>query len=550
MTMKVFAFITILCLTVSCSSAKRELRNIESFINDRPDSALLVLQSFEGSDLKPRETKALYALLLSQALDKNYIDVATDSLINIALAFYDNSRDRMHLMLTYYYAGRVAFNAGDYQRAAIYGIQASDLAEQLGNHFYAGLIFRLMADTYSEVWNYAKTLDYCRKATSSFISAGKPDYAMFSEMSVAKVLMSIRRFDECLSKLDSIKNEYGLENPYICSDYHALRTIVAAQEGKDDTVLSEFRCWERMGIPDNNLLVYNNIALSFQRLEKKDSVDKYMSLARQNINSVEDSLQCASYIPVLDYIQKHYKDAYEKLSESNKNENGLLVHHLSGVVDSSISNYWKQENSAKDLKVRHSKMKTWSAIIISLLIVYLLMQYALKKNRAAKAYHSKLLSAAEDIERLSMEVKTKEIAYRQFVHKRQLLINDILHAFNASGKGRDTKRVYMAIEDLLQAMQYNREGFINLEVELNNVYSGLLDKLKNTFPALREEEYALLVYWFYGFSQETVSLLTNLSVANLYNLKTAWKSKFIKLGTPDGDMFASLLNVSRARRSQ
>ncbi len=135
------------------------------------------------------------------------------------------------------------------------------------------------------------------------------------------------------------------------------------------------------------------------------------------------------------------------------------------------------------------------------------------------------------------------------MHKRQLLINDIFHAYNGSENGKNAK-LRLMIEDMLQSMLYQREGFVKIEQELNTVYPGLLDVLKDSYPVLDKEEYALLVYWFYGFSQETVSLLTNLSVANLYNLKTAWKSKFIKLGTPDGDMFASLLNVSRARRSQ
>ena len=64
------------------------LKNVESYISDRPDSALTVIQSIGADDLSSRELKAKHALLLSQALDKNFIDLTSDSLINIAVDYY------------------------------------------------------------------------------------------------------------------------------------------------------------------------------------------------------------------------------------------------------------------------------------------------------------------------------------------------------------------------------------------------------------------------------------------------------------------------------
>ena len=47
---------------------------VESFIEERPDSALTVLQGMNKEALSGKEEEAKHALLLSMALDKNVID--------------------------------------------------------------------------------------------------------------------------------------------------------------------------------------------------------------------------------------------------------------------------------------------------------------------------------------------------------------------------------------------------------------------------------------------------------------------------------------------
>ena len=51
--------------------------------------------------------KAKYALLLTQAEDKNYILHTSDSLINIAVCYYDSIQDTDLSAKSHYYLGRV-----------------------------------------------------------------------------------------------------------------------------------------------------------------------------------------------------------------------------------------------------------------------------------------------------------------------------------------------------------------------------------------------------------------------------------------------------------
>ena len=107
----VLAAITI----VSCNGARKSetfrlLEDVDSYIEARPDSALAVLEGIDKSELTSKELEAKYALLLSQALDKNYIDLQSDSIIAPAVRYYENHGTPDERLKMYYYSGRIKQN--------------------------------------------------------------------------------------------------------------------------------------------------------------------------------------------------------------------------------------------------------------------------------------------------------------------------------------------------------------------------------------------------------------------------------------------------------
>ena len=82
-----------LLLLAGCATdpATATLDRAETLMEEYPDSALALLDTLQSP--VSAEENARYALLYSQALDKNYIDVANDSLILIAVNHYENSGD-------------------------------------------------------------------------------------------------------------------------------------------------------------------------------------------------------------------------------------------------------------------------------------------------------------------------------------------------------------------------------------------------------------------------------------------------------------------------
>ena len=70
------------------SHVHKALNDVESYIMERPDSALAVLDTMDRTRLKSDYLKAHHALLHAMALDKNYIDVDDDSLASIAVKYF------------------------------------------------------------------------------------------------------------------------------------------------------------------------------------------------------------------------------------------------------------------------------------------------------------------------------------------------------------------------------------------------------------------------------------------------------------------------------
>lgn len=115
---KYIVFLFSLVLLCNCTKkttvVSKVLDNAEECIEQFPDSSLNILNTLEISRISNQAEKARYALLKSMALDKNYIDVTSDSLTSIALAYYKKHGSADEKLKAYYYNGKVKSYSGDY----------------------------------------------------------------------------------------------------------------------------------------------------------------------------------------------------------------------------------------------------------------------------------------------------------------------------------------------------------------------------------------------------------------------------------------------------
>ena len=78
------------------------LLSIESYIDERPDSALAALDTLRSEKIRGRKGKAKYSLLYSMALDKTDCELTTDSIIAPAVDWHSRHGSPDERLKAYY----------------------------------------------------------------------------------------------------------------------------------------------------------------------------------------------------------------------------------------------------------------------------------------------------------------------------------------------------------------------------------------------------------------------------------------------------------------
>ena len=112
-----------------CSFMPDELKRAESLIESSPDSALYILQHISPDKFRSDESRALYGLLMVEALDRKPSDVSCDSLLAYSLQYYTNHHQAERLAACYLYKGRLYKRKFQYENATNNYLKALDYLE-------------------------------------------------------------------------------------------------------------------------------------------------------------------------------------------------------------------------------------------------------------------------------------------------------------------------------------------------------------------------------------------------------------------------------------
>ena len=119
----IYCFLVLLlwaaCCITSCSGSagQADMTRAEALMEEHPDSALSILETVDKSRLGSEAERARYALLMSMALDKNYIDTTTFDVLRPAIDYYLENGNPDEKLRTYYYQGCIFRNRGDRDNA-------------------------------------------------------------------------------------------------------------------------------------------------------------------------------------------------------------------------------------------------------------------------------------------------------------------------------------------------------------------------------------------------------------------------------------------------
>ena len=190
--MKILPYIIGIILLANAFACQREttyplaMKQAESLMNTRPDSALYLLQNMVDSvSALPEEAQMYYHLLAIQAKDKQYITHTSDSLINRIVEFYEDYGNNDRLMMAYFYQGSTYRDMNDAPLALKAFQQAVDLNVPNLN---------LLAKTYNQMGNlfmyqglYDEAIRVNQKAMVVYLSLGKQNKISYALRDIARM---------------------------------------------------------------------------------------------------------------------------------------------------------------------------------------------------------------------------------------------------------------------------------------------------------------------------------------------------------------------------
>ena len=116
----------------------------------RKSETFRVLEGIDVEDLGSREEKAKYALLMSMALDKNYIDRTDFEVLQPAIDYYENHGSATDKLRAFYYQGRIYCNRGESEdameclvKSIDLGSESNDLKTKARNYTAQGTLYYL-----------------------------------------------------------------------------------------------------------------------------------------------------------------------------------------------------------------------------------------------------------------------------------------------------------------------------------------------------------------------------------------------------------------------
>ena len=429
-----------LCLLISScnhgSVTTSVLSEAEKVMTEYPDSALKLLQSIPNPEGLTGKAQADYALLYSQALDKNYIDTANDSLIQVAVNYYQDRSDTKARFYTYYYLGRVYVNGNQYGKATLAFMNAEQEVEGLGDDYAAGLLYTEMGDIYREYYDFPKALDCYQQSTWYYEKAGKYQHKLWGRLSQSAVYDAMGEKQKCYDLLCNIMSEaknigYSQMIRFCLGD---LIIMSLKMERKADALNFYKELKENYSMEGFTPSFYASLGVLQARENNYSDAQIYLEKAWGLSEIVNDSIYVYHKASEIYLAQQKYEKAYSELENCVLLQNKEMLKALRQPVLTVQKEFLETELAYKQYRI---KMERLVYILVGIIVVFVavfvvsvlrkklkkqektyqqklanLQTEALDRERQLRTYTQELENKSalsrKDIERLTLELKISQ----------------------------------------------------------------------------------------------------------------------------------------------
>ena len=560
-------YISIIILAIflfSCNGHSKHwetLSQVESYIEERPDSALVVLEQINLSELSGKEEKAKYAVLYTQAKDKNYIDEKDLKLISEAKDYYEDLGNVRYKFLSLYYYGRILCNNEDYSSAIIAYTKAETLLEDLNDGYLAGLLYVQVGNIYRAFHEYNKSLEAYKSAYYHYSTVGLEPHMSYALLdigiaywNVANTTIAEEYIIKSLRLAESLNDEYleriCYENLVVLYDeideIEKCKTMVAILNDRFDRSLFSSVCLASMAnhnartqnieFVDRFLAeawgkAYNksdSIALYFQSaniMKTIGNVDKALKYFEDGIILQNDKLHIAMQQPIVS-IQKDYFQSEAEYNSYRLKKNLQIYLALSIIVLLIlliVFMYMRHRFLRKDLEI--SKYMDLASEL----------QVSIRDKEAKISEISERISASEEAHISQINEMSGHIS--ELFHKQYELLDKLSNTYyEMHGCNKEKESIYEQVKSEINKFANDKKTMAQLERIVNTYKNNVMSHIREEIHSISERDIKLLCYIYAGFSAKSISIFVGETTGNILTRKYRLRNKITRLNTPNAEI--------------
>jgi len=211
MLIRITAAVLTCCTVLSCaddSAVMEELDWAEAVMEEHPDSALALLDTLDRSRLTTREARARHALLYSQALDKNYIELTTDSIIRPAAQYYARHGSPNDRLKAQYYLGCIFRNASDWEQAIEHFVNAEKYVDRATDWQAVGRLYSAKRAIYFDIYDFEKSYRDALLSAEYYGKSGDVPLMVKALINAANCAYFLHNYETADSLLHEVKAKH------------------------------------------------------------------------------------------------------------------------------------------------------------------------------------------------------------------------------------------------------------------------------------------------------------------------------------------------------
>ena len=493
----VWVFLLLLAIT-SCqehSPIADRLQQAETVMNEHPDSALNILKDISGSDLRTKEHRARHALLYSQALDKNYIDLTNDSLINIAVDYYKDKDDVKSKFHAYYYLGRIYTNANKLTQATLAYMEAEQLVDELGDDYLAGLLYKQLGYIYCSYYDFPKSMQAYQKAIEKFANANKPVHKVQTMIRLCGIYRNLNEEETGYRILKTALDEARKLNNQKLIKSCISNLIVVCIDRKQWEEATHWHQEYKSNHSHVKMTIQFEGYIALLHAKNKNFREAFhlMEKSWNNALNLQDSINLYYTKSQLHSMNEAWKEAHQSMEKCITIQNRVIRKSLQQPVLTAQRDFLNQELEHKEYKLHIEKiMRLVSILLVSIIamtIVFLVWK-RLRKDYSKKFRRLEIENGLQ-IEKIQKEALEREQSLQSIalLLEQELKEKDYLSVQNINKLKTELEATKQHITDS-QKVQIEMSDYIKELCQQKQALKNELDFQTNMVRELKKENKA------------------------------------------------------------